>query len=256
MMITQVMEMTSEPVMLAPRTKRVAAYLIDHFVITFLLVGLAFLAIGPDFLNSNSDISPVLGLILVPGFLFYFLKDSVRGKSLGKWSVGLMVRKSHAPAQVPSLGSLFVRNLFLIIWPIEALVLLGSQEKRRLGDRVTKSVVLIDPEKSARWQRMLPLIGACFVFCFFLFLFIGVAMKSSDAYKTAIQEIEKNKQLQKETGGIKGYGWTPSGNISIKNGYGEAQLQIRVKGSKQDVNVQVYLTKDANHSWVVEEMNR
>ncbi|AMM52813.1 hypothetical protein TH61_07370 [Rufibacter sp. DG15C] len=246
--------MKGQPVKLAPRARRIIAFLIDHFVITSLLVALTFLGIGPDFLNERPDISTLLSLVLVPGFILYFLKDSIKGRSLGKWSMGLMIRKNHDTTEVPSLGSLFVRNLFLIIWPIEALVLLASQGKRRIGDRVTNSVVLIDPEKPAQWKRMLPLIGACFAFCFFILMFVGVAIKSSDAYKTAIDGIEQDKELQKETGGIIGYGWMPSGNISIKNGYGEGQLQIHVKGKERDVNVQVYLTKDANHGWEVEEI--
>ena len=64
-------------------------------------------------------------------------------------------------------------------------------------------------------------------------------MKNSEAYKAAITEIEKDEQIIIETGGIKGYGIMPTGNISIYDGQGHAHLEIKILGNIKDVNARV-----------------
>lgn len=81
-------------------------------------------------------------------------------------------------------------------------------------------------------------------------------MKNSDAYKLAIKEIEKNQEILTETGGIKGYGMIPSGSINITNGYGQAQMDIKVLGNETDLSVGVYLTREPNGEWKLIEMNK
>jgi len=46
----------------------------------------------------------------------------------------------------------------------------------------------------------------------------------------------------------------PTGSINSANGYGQAQLEIKVLGNKQDVNVSVYLEKEPNENWKIIEM--
>ena len=87
-------------------------------------------------------------------------------------------------------------------------------------------------------------------------MFVGSAMKNSDAYKVAITEIEKNEEILSETGGITGYGMMPTGNVSISNGNGQAQLEIKVLGNEKDLNVGVYLTKEPNGEWKLIELNK
>jgi hypothetical protein len=79
-------------------------------------------------------------------------------------------------------------------------------------------------------------------------------MKNSDAYKVAIIEIEKNEKIITETGGIKGYGMMPTGNVSTSNGQGQAQREIKVLGNTKDLNVSVYLEKESDGQWRLIEM--
>jgi hypothetical protein len=65
----------------------------------------------------------------------------------------------------------------------------------------------------------------------------------------AVREIEKNKDIQKKTGGIKGYGLFPLGNISISNDYGQAILDISIEGKENDLKVKAYLVKEPNREW-------
>ena len=243
---------------LSSRKRRIAAFIIDHFTFTFLIVGIVFLSLGTDFMDENNfnNLTTKMLPTMIIGFVLYFAKDSIKGISPGKWIMGIMVRDESNPTEVPSFGRLLIRNLFLIIWPIEFIVLASSQEKKRLGDKTAKAIVVKNPNKPTKLPRILALAAVGIAFFTFTFLFVGSAMKNSDAYKVALTEIEKNEEILSETGGITGYGMMPTGNVSISNGNGQAQLEIKVLGNEKDLNVGVYLTKEPNGEWKLIELNK
>lgn len=240
------------------RKRRIAAFIIDHFVMTFLMVSIVFIALGPNFMDENnpSKMMTTMLVVMMPGFILYFTKDSLKGISVGKWIMGIMVRDENNQNEIPSFGRLFLRNLFIIIWPVEFIVLATNDQKKRLGDKVAKTVVVKNPSKPTKLPRILALIGVGVSFFVFVFLFAGSAMKNSDAYKVATKEIEQNKDIIAETGGIKGYGMMPTGNVSISNGQGQAQLEIKVLGNAKDLNISVYLEKEPNGEWKLIEMQK
>ena len=240
----------------ARRTKRIAAFLIDHIVMSFLMIVFFFLALGPDFTeddNQQQYILTVFGAILA-WVVLYFAKDSIKGISVGKWVLGIMVRDANKPDHVPSFGRLLLRNVFVILWPVEFIVLALSKEKKRLGDMIAKTVVVGNPDKPGKLPRIATVAAfACIFIATMLFVSIS-AIKNSGAYKVAITEIEKNPEILKETGGIRGYGTMTGGKVNIENGAGEARLQIKVLGDEKDLNVDVYLTKEPEGEWVMVEM--
>ena len=79
-------------------------------------------------------------------------------------------------------------------------------------------------------------------------------MKNSNAYKVAIENIESDANIIDTTGGIAGYGKMPKGNITVTNGHGIAQLQIKVIGQISDVKVYVYLEKEAEGEWIIKDI--
>ncbi|MEO5599906.1 MAG: RDD family protein [Cyclobacteriaceae bacterium] len=240
------------------RKRRIAAIFIDHFVMTFLMVSIAFLIMGPNFMDekNHDNMTTIMLLVMIPGFFVYFAKDSINGISAGRWIMGIMVRNEIDYNTTPSFWKMFIRNVFIIIWPIEFIVLAASNDKKRIGDKVTKTVVIKNPNKPKRLPRILALIGLGIVFFAFTYLFAGSAMKNSEAYKVAIQNIEVNKEILEETGGITGYGMMPAGNVSITNGQGQAQLKIKVLGKTKNLEVSVYLEKEPNGQWKLLEMNK
>ncbi len=243
---------------LSSRKRRIAAFLIDHVVITFLLVLIDFSALGTGFIDEkNMDKMPAVMLaVIIPGLLLYFAKDSINGTSVGKWIMGIRVRKSNNPHEVPSFGSLFIRNIFIIIWPIEFIVLALSEEKKRLGDKVAETIVVKNPSKQSKTIKIVALVGIGIVFFAFMFLFTANVMKNSGAYKVAIHEIENNQEILKETGGIIGYGMMPAGNINISNGKGQAQLNIKVVGKDKNMRISVFLIKEPDGKWELIEMRK
>lgn len=242
---------------LSSRKRRIVAFILDHFILTFLIVSSIFLFLGPSYLDnidSGKTFSTILfGLIF--GFGIYFSKDSFRGISPGKWIMGIMVRDEKNRNEIPSFGRLLLRNMVIIIWPIEFIVLALSDNKKRIGDILAKTLVLKNPNKPEKLPRVLSLIGVGVMFFIFFFAFIGNAMKNSEAYKLAIQEIEKNSEIKKETGGIVGYGFMPTGNINVSGDEGQAQLEITVKGKLKDIDVNTYL-ECKNGKWKLIELTK
>ena len=246
-----------QSLVLSNRKRRIAALLIDHVIMVFLMVSITFVALGPDFINEDDPgrMTGVMLWVMIPGFILYFSKDSINGISAGRWIMGIMVREDQDANSVPSFGKLFLRNIFLVIWPVELIVLAASSDKKRIGDKVSKTVVLKNPDKPKRLARIMVLVGIALVIFLCAYLLAGSAMKNSDAYKVAVKHIEADKEILEETGGIVGYRMMPAGNINIRNRYGEARLQIKVLGKKKDVTVSATLEKEPGGEWKLIEMD-
>lgn len=241
------------------RKRRIAAFLIDHFVMTFLIVLIVFILLGPNFMDENNPskmISTIL-FVIIPGFILYFAKDSYKGISVGKWIMGIMIRDENNNNEIPSIGRLFLRNLFILIWPVEFIVLATNNQRQRLGDNVAKTVVVKNPNKSEKTPRILTLFTVGITFFVFVIFISGNAMKNSDAYKVATKEINQNRDIINEIGGIKGFGMLPNGNIrKSTNGRGQAQFEIKVIGNTKNISVSAYLEKEPNGKWKLIEMQK
>ena len=116
--------------------KRILAFLIDHLIIcfTFVLLGMVEMFVKTDF-----ELFWKLYYIFLLVFMFiYFFKDVINGQSIGKRIMKIKVVDLNE--NKPSLFNLIVRNITILIWPIEALLVL--LDKERLGDRLAKTKVV------------------------------------------------------------------------------------------------------------------
>jgi hypothetical protein len=159
-------------------------------------------------------------------------------------------------SEKPTNKQLILRNIFLLIWPIEFLILITNKAKKRLGDKYLKTLVLENPNKAKRHIRILALIIIGFVIFGVTTLTTSFILKKSDAYIVAVKEIEKIENIQKETGGIIGYGSFPKGNIQIINDYGQAVIEIDVLGKNKDVRANVILEKNSGENWRIIDVRR
>lgn len=250
-------EIVENKLELSSRKRRIAAFLIDHFLLSFLMTSIIFLALGPNFMDEGNmvKIGGTIMYAMLPLILLYLTKDSVKGISAGRLIMGIMVRDAIDPNNTPSFWRLILRNLLLVFWFVEFIVLAISKSKKRLGDLAADTIVVRNPNKHLLLPKILILSGIGISFFLFITLFVSSAIKGSNAYKITIQNIELNEEIRSETGGITGYGMIPTGNINITNGYGDAQLEITVKGNDKDVCVSAHLTKEPNHDWELIEMN-
>ena len=133
---------------------RLSAMLIDHLAMTFISAFGAVLIFGPFalavYLLKPLDLDIVFPIGVFLGSLvlsLYFNKDILHGQSVAKRQLGLQVvdlRTDHVATPVQCV----LRNLTLLIWPLEVLVNYYSPT-RRIGDRIAGTqVALFDPMRS------------------------------------------------------------------------------------------------------------
>ncbi|HEX9061188.1 MAG TPA: cytochrome c oxidase assembly factor Coa1 family protein [Clostridia bacterium] len=232
--------------------RRIGAFIIDHILITII-------AMIPFMMNFNRlsedtnylfELFPIMMLIGVAGYL---CKDTFSGRSIGKLLFGIYVREYEDTDETPKLYKLILRNIPVLIWFVEFIVMLIDKEGRRLGDKIAKTQVI-------GYQNKIVLrivITAVLAFSLFVSsLFIGIIqiIKNDASYKAAVQYIEKQNEISTAVGEIQGFGSFPMGSINYNNGYGTADLSIKVNGKKKSIDVEIYLEKSPGSDWVVKDM--
>lgn len=116
--------------------KRIVAFLIDHIIIC---VAFAMLGMVEVFVKTDFELFWKLYYIFLLAFMFiYFFKDVINGQSIGKRIMKIKVVDLNG--NKASLFNLIIRNITILIWPVEALLLL--LDKDRLGDILAKTKVV------------------------------------------------------------------------------------------------------------------
>lgn len=127
---------------------RLGSMFLDHIAMSFIAMiffvpGMA-VGLSSAFEISHEPNNPdILGgfiYVALIGFALYLCKDSIHGRSIGKRVSKLQV-VDHKSGHVASPIQCFVRNIFCLVWPIEAMVVLASPS-RRIGDRVAGTRVV------------------------------------------------------------------------------------------------------------------
>ena len=131
---------------------RLGTMVLDHFIMT-MIAGIFFIPVMiGQFANAfkvtheqtNSDMFGKMIYLMLVGFAIYFCKDSINGRSIAKRILKLQIVDNNTGLVASPLKCL-VRNLFCILWPIEAIVALINPS-RRIGDRVAGTkLVIFDP---------------------------------------------------------------------------------------------------------------
>ena len=98
-------------------------------------------------------------VLLVPATVvslaYIFFGYAALPNTYGRYVVGVRVRSAATGAQ-PSYAQAFVRALTVGLWPIEGLLLLFSESKQRLGDRLAGTVVEWYAPEKVWWRRAVP----------------------------------------------------------------------------------------------------
>jgi len=239
---------------ISSRRRRIFAFMIDHFILSFLAGIGGLFAMGKhwDVAAPSQMIVAIISTLTVV-MILCFMKDSFRGMSPGRFVLGIAVRDYLETDKLPNIFRLALRNLLLVIWPIECLVLVFSKQKRRLGDRLAKTVIVRQTDISAMKR---------FVFFVFLIIVFGgmlkasgsAIVKNSSAYEQAISYVEDDSKVKDKVGDIVGYGSFPSGSVQVQNQYGYAQIKIKVNGDKGNATVVVVMAKEPETNWHLKEI--
>jgi uncharacterized RDD family membrane protein YckC len=171
---------------------RIASMLIDHLVMTIIVILIALPTISeafeehPYFSNGTPQAQGLGSFIffLLFGLPLYFCKDSFNGRSVAKLILKHQVidKKTRLAANPIKC---FIRNIFIIIWPVEVIMVLINPSSR-LGDKVAGTeVVYFDKEKEKQKidfaKVFLALILAyclLFIFCLIFNMFFPFGLRN------------------------------------------------------------------------------
>jgi hypothetical protein len=100
------------------------------------------------------------------------------------------------------------------------------------------------------WKWAVPVLGVLGLSLFAAFVLLAVSalfgmMKSSDAYKVALQRVQASPAATAALGTPIREGWLVMGNIQVNGPSGAANLQIPVSGPAGEGDVYVEATKSA-----------
>ena len=116
-------------------SKRILAFLIDYFASMMILALVGFFSFF-DF--TNRFLGQIYGIVLIFCVFIIYFKDVFAGQSIGKRIMKLKV--VCLDNKRPNIIVLIIRNITLLIWPIEALLVL--LDKPRIGDIIAKTKVV------------------------------------------------------------------------------------------------------------------
>jgi len=189
---------------------RLASMLVDHFAMTFI----AMFIIMPGFAVSafdafNLDHDPTsfsfggMSFLFAFGFSVYFNKDIFNGRSPAKRILKMQVIDNKTGLVANPLKCL-VRNLTIVLWPIEVIFVLINP-KRRLGDKIagTRIDYVENPEKTKMdWSKFT--VALLIAVCFSALISLPFILKSSQwkTDKVSYVETSFNKTKSEQTNDI------------------------------------------------------
>ncbi len=196
---------------MSTKFKRIIAFLIDWNIslLPFIFV-FSFTAL---FLQQHSEADPIAFLLaflfMILSFAAFILRDVIfKGRSLGKRIFGLYVYDKNS-LEKASAKQCFLRNIFLIIFQIDGILLLATG--KTVGDRVAGTLVmtkkahesyindatLVQPlskkQKAKKALKVFVIIIACVIaFIGFIQIILNL-QKDSEEYKIAYSYFTESK---------------------------------------------------------------
>ncbi|WP_197035410.1 RDD family protein [Paenibacillus sp. UNC451MF] len=235
-------------------SKRIGAFLIDHFIFSFLVCLTIFLILDP----TNNDFSSLfisINVLIFGAFILYCYKDIVNGRSIGKRIFGLAVREENDNNNVPKASKLIIRNLFTFLWPIDLILILASKRKKKIGDRLVNTDVFMLNNRKTILGITLSLVSIFIYFICILFFGVLQIIKQDESYKIATEYIKNSTEIRNLVGNEITFGYFPMGSIQYKNGQGTSELTIKVMGSKDTISVHVVQQKTSKSNWIIEKVD-
>ncbi|NOU93105.1 hypothetical protein GC093_07660 [Paenibacillus sp. LMG 31456] len=124
--------------MRAERMTRLGAFFIDYLLVCIVVAIFSFLISwnimtqSPMSAENFNKLRKLNYFITAIGLIITMFKDVVNGRSIGKRMTNISVIDSKRNDQVPSIWRLILRNITLLIWPVDLLYFLISGN--RIGD--------------------------------------------------------------------------------------------------------------------------
>ena len=189
-------QVNQERIQVSSKGKRLFALLID-FIFALLLANTFVNVFREEHWDIVSQTSGFYGLLPFYGgiVLVLFFKDFF-GRSLGKILLGMTIKKIDDMEQQPTLAVLIKRNLMLLLFPVEGVVILRDSYARRLADKWWGTVVIDD--RNALRGTLRILLGNIILFGFFSIAIISQrsGIEKTAIFQTAEQAIRSHEKLK------------------------------------------------------------
>ena len=237
------MSASSPSAKLAPHHLRLFALIVDYLVIITVLKLADQIALGEHWdLAPPEEGVPGLSAAWAVGLILLMLaKDAVRGRSLGKWTTGLAVANAPDLSRPVPLPRTLLRNVTLLILPVDAVLVFTDRYSRRLGDRLAGTVV-VAPAQIAPYLRRLGLIAILFLgFLLASFLLAPWNMKRSAAYQEAYRIASAHPALTGAVGAPAKLDPSPAFKLALEGEGGTATVTIEAEGPRGKGEAKVML---------------
>ena len=231
--------------------KRFGAFLIDHIILSTVMVFGFLLTTWRHLVDSPERVMQMFPIFLIIVFICYCLKDVVGGASIGKRTVGIAVRDSEDAEQKPPASKLFLRNVFSFLWVIELFMILCSKNKRKIGDNLVNTDVYVVSPQIKPAGIVVTVVMIVVVFVSSTFFGATSLLRNSESFRVATSYIEASEEIRDIVGEITGFGFFPQGNISITNNHDTANFIIRVRGEYDDLRVAIWLERMFGRNWEI-----
>lgn len=235
------MQKMEEKKIIATSAKRVFAFVVDYSIVALILMGAhpLFLPVDWDLISYNQVLVALVPVYIL-GLVIFILKDSIKGVSLGKALLNIQITMVDENFSKPDFYKLILRNLFIILFPIEIYLLLMDKHCRRLGDKYTGTMVIDHVRPPTVRQLTTKLVAVTLVFAtlWMIFtLFRPVAIKKNSGYRVTEKAIQNSSDVNRVVGEIQSFGYWPE--VSYKP---EATIyKVKVIGEHAERWVQVVL---------------
>ena len=145
------------PIVLSPHHLRLFALIIDYLMVVIVLNLVDQIGMGEhwDLRPLLTDDSPNLLRYVGSAVALFLVKDALFGRSPGKWFTGIAIRRADDPRTAPARSDLLLRNVTLLLLPVEAVLVFTDPHYRRLGDRWAGTVVIVPPRVTHLGRRVL-----------------------------------------------------------------------------------------------------
>ncbi|MBL0691751.1 MAG: RDD family protein [SAR324 cluster bacterium] len=177
--------------------RRTVAFLIDFFLFIFIsrVTFLAFLYPDKWDLLEFTDIVYFNIYYYASFFIFYLAKDFWRGQSFGKWLFKIRVTYVKDGLPYAKFFTCWVRNLFLLLFPLEVAFFLFGKLHRRLGDRFMGTLTIVSKTpwalRDLTSRLLMGLLVASFLWGSYLLTTPSMIAKSS-FYHQALQNLAED----------------------------------------------------------------
>jgi uncharacterized RDD family membrane protein YckC len=252
---------------IASRKRRIVAQLIDFTFFSYLaslfMYLIFFLLKTPwdtPLLHNSLSLISAFGIL---GFLIFAAKDSYNGLGIGKLIMGIRVYDAEGrPANVLSS---FIRNLPLLAWPVETIVMIISSSKKRIGDQLVDTQVCRDKQINPmnRWLAVLLILCSYWMSPNLpdlefsesgIIKLSQMVVKQSHAFELAEKRVRSESAIINLIGPVQSIDVRITSNIVIHNDEGKAEFSLDVVGERGQLPVIVNLERK-NSQWQVVQMH-